>query len=48
MTRRGAMANMTGTVMMAAQAFLSAGVEVESLLVINLDRCVRCGNCVRA
>jgi Fe-S-cluster-containing dehydrogenase component/CRP-like cAMP-binding protein len=48
MTRRAAMGNMGGTVMMAAQAFLSAGVEVESLLVINLDRCVRCGNCVRA
>jgi len=48
MHRRAAMANVGGTVMMAAQAFLSAGVEVESLLVINLDRCVRCGNCVRA
>lgn len=48
MQRRSAMANVGGTVMAAAQAFLSAGVEVESLLVINLDRCVRCGNCVRA
>lgn len=48
MHRRAAMANVGGTVMAAAQAFLSAGVEVESLLVINLDRCVRCGNCVRA
>lgn len=48
MHRRAAMADVGGTVMAAAQAFLSAGVEVESLLVINLDRCVRCGNCVRA
>jgi Fe-S-cluster-containing dehydrogenase component/CRP-like cAMP-binding protein len=48
MHRRQAMQQVGGTVMMAAQAFLSAGVEVESLLVINLDRCVRCGNCVRA
>ncbi len=49
MHRRAAMAEVAGgTVMAAAQAFLSAGVEVESLLVINLDRCVRCGNCVRA
>jgi Fe-S-cluster-containing dehydrogenase component/CRP-like cAMP-binding protein len=48
MHRRAAMAGVGGTVMAAAQAFLSAGVEVESLLVINLDRCVRCGNCVRA
>ncbi|MBX3162654.1 MAG: cyclic nucleotide-binding domain-containing protein [Deltaproteobacteria bacterium] len=48
MIRKAAMTDLKGTVMMAAQAFLSAGVEVESLLVINLDRCVRCGNCVRA
>jgi Fe-S-cluster-containing dehydrogenase component/CRP-like cAMP-binding protein len=48
MHRRAAMENVGGTVAAAAQAFLSAGVEVESLLVINLDRCVRCGNCVRA
>ncbi|MBA3818625.1 MAG: cyclic nucleotide-binding domain-containing protein [Deltaproteobacteria bacterium] len=48
MHRRAAMADVGSTVMAAAQAFLSAGVEVESLLVINLDRCVRCGNCVRA
>ncbi|HEV7554140.1 MAG TPA: cyclic nucleotide-binding domain-containing protein, partial [Kofleriaceae bacterium] len=48
MHRRAAMQQVGNTVMMAAQAFLSAGVEVESLLVINLDRCVRCGNCVRA
>jgi Fe-S-cluster-containing dehydrogenase component/CRP-like cAMP-binding protein len=48
MHRRAAMAGVGSTVMQAAQAFLSAGVEVESLLVINLDRCVRCGNCVRA
>jgi Fe-S-cluster-containing dehydrogenase component/CRP-like cAMP-binding protein len=49
MHRKAAMQEVAGgTVMAAAQAFLSAGVEVESLLVINLDRCVRCGNCVRA
>ncbi len=36
------------TVMGAVADFLTEGVEVESLLVINLDRCVRCGNCVRA
>ncbi len=48
MHRRAAMAEVGGTVFQAAQAFLQAGVEVESLLVINLDRCVRCGNCVRA
>jgi Fe-S-cluster-containing dehydrogenase component len=36
------------TVLGVVQKFLDAGVEVESLLVINLDRCVRCGNCVRA
>lgn len=48
MTRRGAMAQAGMTVIGAAEAFLKAGVEVESLLVINLDRCVRCGNCVRA
>ncbi|MEO8699081.1 MAG: cyclic nucleotide-binding domain-containing protein [Kofleriaceae bacterium] len=48
MTRRGAMQQAGMTVIGAAEAFLKAGVEVESLLVINLDRCVRCGNCVRA
>jgi Fe-S-cluster-containing dehydrogenase component/CRP-like cAMP-binding protein len=48
MHRRAAMKDVGNTVMQAAQAFLQAGVEVESLLVINLDRCVRCGNCVRA
>jgi len=36
------------TVMNAMDEFLKEGVEVESLLVINLDRCVRCGHCVRA
>jgi Fe-S-cluster-containing dehydrogenase component/CRP-like cAMP-binding protein len=48
MARKAAFGSAGKTVMMAAQAFLQAGVEVESLLVINLDRCVRCGNCVRA
>nr|HEX4318958.1 cyclic nucleotide-binding domain-containing protein [Kofleriaceae bacterium] len=36
------------TVFGALDKLLGAGVEVESLLIINLDRCVRCGNCVRA
>lgn len=31
-----------------AAEMLKEGVEAESLLIINLDRCVRCGNCVRA
>jgi Fe-S-cluster-containing dehydrogenase component/CRP-like cAMP-binding protein len=48
MQRRQAIGSVGQTVFGAAQAFLQAGVEVESLLVINLDRCVRCGNCVRA
>jgi Fe-S-cluster-containing dehydrogenase component/CRP-like cAMP-binding protein len=48
MSRRGAMAQIGGTMIMAANQLIGAGVEVESLLVINLDRCVRCGNCVRA
>ena len=48
MTRKAAMEQANNTMIRAADAFLSAGVEVESLLVINLDRCVRCGNCVRA
>ena len=48
MHRASALADAGNTVFGAAQAFLQEGVEVESLLVINLDRCVRCGNCVRA
>lgn len=36
------------TVMGFAADMLKEGVEAESLLIINLDRCVRCGNCVRA
>jgi Fe-S-cluster-containing dehydrogenase component len=48
MHRQSALAEAGETVFGAAQAFLQEGVEVESLLVINLDRCVRCGNCVRA
>jgi CRP-like cAMP-binding protein len=48
MQRQEALADAGKTVFSAAQAFLHEGVEVESLLVINLDRCVRCGNCVRA
>ena len=35
------------TVMGFAANLLKEGVEAESLLIINLDRCVRCGNCVR-
>jgi Fe-S-cluster-containing dehydrogenase component/CRP-like cAMP-binding protein len=46
--QRAAIRDVGKTVLGAAEAFLNAGVEVESLLVINLDRCVRCGNCVRA
>lgn len=48
MHRQSALARAGNTVFQAAQDFLQEGVEVESLLVINLDRCVRCGNCVRA
>jgi Fe-S-cluster-containing dehydrogenase component len=49
MNRHQAMAMAANkTVLGVVQKFLDAGVEVESLLVINLDRCVRCGNCVRA
>jgi len=48
MHRKQAFESAGKTVMGAAAAFLQEGVEVESLLVINLDRCVRCGNCVRA
>ncbi len=48
MHRQEALADAGSTVFGAAQALLQEGVEVESLLVINLDRCVRCGNCVRA
>jgi Fe-S-cluster-containing dehydrogenase component len=38
----------SNTVMGFAASMLKEGVEAESLLIINLDRCVRCGNCVRA
>ena len=48
MHRQSALQAAGNTVFQAAQDFLQEGVEVESLLVINLDRCVRCGNCVRA
>ena len=48
MRRQGALQNASTTVVNIAQAFLAEGVEVESLLVINMDTCVRCGNCVRA
>jgi Fe-S-cluster-containing dehydrogenase component len=40
--------NQQNTVMGFAASMLKEGVEAESLLIINLDRCVRCGNCVRA
>ena len=48
MSRRDALDKVGGTMIKVVDDFLKAGVEVESLLVINLDRCVRCGNCVRA
>ena len=48
MHRQEALQGASNTVYGAVEAFLKEGVEVESLLVINLDRCVRCGNCVRA
>jgi Fe-S-cluster-containing dehydrogenase component/CRP-like cAMP-binding protein len=48
MHRQSALANAGHTIFNVAQELLQEGVEVESLLVINLDRCVRCGNCVRA
>ena len=48
MSRREALDKVGGTMIKVVDDFLKAGVEVESLLVINLDRCVRCGNCVRA
>lgn len=48
MRRRGAVEAASTTMVNVAQAFLSEGVEVESLLVIDMDTCVRCGNCVRA
>jgi Fe-S-cluster-containing dehydrogenase component len=48
MHRREVLDTMGKTVMLAVDDLLREGVEVESLLIINLDRCVRCGNCVRA
>jgi Fe-S-cluster-containing dehydrogenase component/CRP-like cAMP-binding protein len=49
MSRQEALQGMSKqTVFGALDKLLGAGVEVESLLIINLDRCVRCGNCVRA
>jgi Fe-S-cluster-containing dehydrogenase component/CRP-like cAMP-binding protein len=39
---------LTPTLAPVANKFLDGYMEVESLLVIDLDRCVRCGNCVRA
>ncbi|MBL4633237.1 MAG: cyclic nucleotide-binding domain-containing protein, partial [Kofleriaceae bacterium] len=38
----------SNTVMGFAANMLKDGARAESLLIINLDRCVRCGNCVRA
>jgi Fe-S-cluster-containing dehydrogenase component len=48
MHRRDAMDSAGATVYNVADELLKEGVEVESLLFINLDRCVRCGQCVRA
>lgn len=48
MHRRDALDGAGATVYKVADELLKEGVEVESLLFINLDRCVRCGHCVRA
>jgi CRP-like cAMP-binding protein len=48
MHRRDALNQAGATVYQVADELLKEGVEVESLLFINLDRCVRCGHCVRA
>ncbi len=48
MSRTGIMQNAGQTIFGSAEALFQEGMEVESLLIIDLDRCVRCGNCVRA
>ncbi len=48
MSRQGMMESAGKTIFGSAEALLQEGMEVESLLIIDLDRCVRCGNCVRA
>tara|TARA_R110002096_G_scaffold299503_6_gene494220 strand:- start:140298 stop:142535 length:2238 start_codon:yes stop_codon:yes gene_type:complete len=48
MSRTGIMENAGKTIFGSAEALFQEGMEVESLLIIDLDRCVRCGNCVRA
>ncbi len=48
MSRTGIMENAGQTIFGSAEALFQEGMEVESLLIIDLDRCVRCGNCVRA
>lgn len=47
-SKKGFLANAGKTFFGSVEALLHDGMEVESLLIIDLDRCVRCGNCVRA
>ncbi len=48
MSRAGILQDAGKTIFGSAEALFQEGMEVESLLIIDLDRCVRCGNCVRA
>lgn len=48
MSRAGLMEAAGKTIFGSAEALFQEGMEVQSLLIIDLDRCVRCGNCVRA
>lgn len=48
MSRAGLLQDAGKTIFGSAEALFQEGMEVESLLIIDLDRCVRCGNCVRA
>ncbi len=47
-SKRGFLDGASKTFYGSVEALLHDGMEVESLLIIDLDRCVRCGNCVRA
>jgi Fe-S-cluster-containing dehydrogenase component/CRP-like cAMP-binding protein len=48
MSRAGLLEAAGKTIFGSAEALFQEGMEVQSLLIIDLDRCVRCGNCVRA